>query len=81
MNQVEGIQEIKTKTMDYHSGLHLHEKNQRGEVGYKYKSDVYRTTIRVNSKTPTTFQELSTNEIERARRENAKAGRVDKSKQ
>ena len=44
-------------------------KNQRGEVGYKYKSDVYRPTVRINSKTPTTFQELTPQEIERARRE------------
>ena len=52
-------------------------KNQRGEVGYK--SDVYRPTVRINSKTPATFQELTTKEIERARREKAKDGRVDKS--
>ena len=55
-------------------------KNQRGEVGYKFKSDVYRPTVRINSKTPTTFQELTTKEIERARREKAKDGRVDKFK-
>ena len=29
--------------------------NQRGEIGYKNKSDVYRPTIRINDKTPTTF--------------------------
>jgi hypothetical protein len=34
----------------------------------------------LNSKTPTTFQELTTKEIERARREKAKDGRVDKFK-
>ena len=50
--------------------------NQRGEVGYRYKSDVYRPTVRVNSKTPTTFQELTPQEIERARREKAKSGHV-----
>ena len=55
-------------------------KNQRGEVGYKFKSDVYRQTVRINSKTPTTFQELTTKEIERVRREKAKDGRVDKFK-
>ena len=54
--------------------------NQRGEVGYKYPSDIYRPTVKVNSKTPTTFQELTTKEIERARREKAKDGRVDKFK-
>ena len=52
--------------------------NQRGEVGYTYPSDIYRPTVKVNSKTPTTFQELTTKEIERARREKAKDGRVDK---
>ena len=51
-------------------------KNQRGEVGYKFKSDVYRPTVRINSKTPTTFQELTTKEIERARREKYNHGRV-----
>ena len=50
--------------------------NQRGEVGYRYKSDVHRPTVRVNSKTPTTFQELTPQEIERARREKAKSGHV-----
>ena len=53
-------------------------KNQRGEVGYKFKSDVCRPTVRMNSHTPTTFQELTTKEVERARREKAKDGRVDK---
>ena len=32
-------------------------RNQRGEEGYKYKSDVYRPTVKVNDKTPTTFKE------------------------
>ena len=54
--------------------------NQRGEVGYKYKSDVYRPTIKVNSKTPTTFQELTPAEIERAKAEKARTGRVKKFK-
>ena len=51
-------------------------KNQRGETGYKKKGYVYRPTKRVNSKTPTTFKELSKKEIESARREKAKTGRV-----
>ena len=55
-------------------------KNQRGEVGYKYKSDVYRPTVRINSKTPTTFNELTSTEIERARNEKYRTGRVDKFK-
>ena len=51
-------------------------KNQRGEVGYKFKSDVYRPTVRVNSKTPATFSELTPSELKRARREKATTGRV-----
>ena len=50
--------------------------NQRGETGYKYKSDVYRPTKRINKNTPVTFDELSKKEIERARREKARKGRV-----
>ena len=56
-------------------------KNQRNESGYKYKSDIYRPTRRVNEKTPATFTELSKKEIDRARREKASKGRVDKFKQ
>ena len=51
-------------------------KNQRGETGYKKKGDVNRPTKRVSSKTPTTFKELTKKEIESARREKAKTGRV-----
>ena len=52
-------------------------KNQRGETGYKYKSDVYRPTKKIdNNKTPATFNELSKKEIDRARREKASKGRV-----
>ena len=54
--------------------------NQRGEVGYKYPSDIYRPTVEVNSNTPTTFQELSPQEVERARREKRKTGRVNRFK-
>ena len=50
--------------------------NQRGETGYKYKSDVYRPTKRITKDTPSTFKELSKKEIDRARREQAKKGRV-----
>jgi hypothetical protein len=52
--------------------------NQRGETGYKFKSDIYRPTKRITSKTPTTFSELSKKELERARREKRKKGRVNK---
>ena len=43
--------------------------NQRGKVGYKYKSDIYRPTYRITSKTPTTHGELSKKQIKRARKE------------
>ena len=55
-------------------------KNQRGETGYKYKSNVYRPTVKVNKNTPTTFKELSKEEIDKARREKADKGRVSKFK-
>ena len=53
-------------------------KNQRGGEGYKKKGDVYRPTKRVNSKTPTTFSELSKEDIKKAMAEKKKTGRVSK---
>ena len=50
--------------------------NQRGESGYKYKSDVYRPNVRVNKDTPTTFKELSKEQIDSARKEKNSKGRV-----
>lgn len=50
--------------------------NQRGETGYKYKSDVYRPTIRINDKTPITFNELSSKQIREAQKQKANIGRV-----
>ena len=50
--------------------------NQRGEIGYKNKSDIYRPTIRINDKTPTTFNELTKNQITKAKKEKEKTGRV-----
>jgi hypothetical protein len=52
--------------------------NQRGEVGYKYKSDIYRPTRRVTKDTPLTMSELSKGEINRARKEKKSKGRVNK---
>ena len=54
--------------------------NQRGEIGYKYKSDVYRPSKRITSKTPTTYGELSKRQIKRARKEKYTSGRVKKFK-
>ena len=51
-------------------------KNQRGDTGYQKKGDVYRPTIRINKDTPKTFSELSKSQIERAKKEKAKTGRV-----
>ena len=53
-------------------------KNQRNESGYKYKSDVYRPTKRIAKTTPATFSELSKKNIDRARREKASKGKVDR---
>jgi hypothetical protein len=55
-------------------------RNQRGEVGYKHKSDIYRPTKRVSRKTPMTHHELTKKEINRARREKVKKGRVKRFK-
>mgnify|MGYP001235293513 CR=1 FL=1 len=52
--------------------------NQRGEVGYKYKSDIYRPSKRITKKTPTTFKELSKKRIKRARKTKYRKGRVKK---
>ena len=54
--------------------------NQRGEVGYKYKNDIYRPTFRINKKTPTTHKELTKKQIKRARKEKYTRGRVRKFK-
>ncbi len=51
-------------------------RNQRGEVGYRYKSDVYRPTRRITHKTPKTFSELSRQRIRKAQSEKSKTGRV-----
>ena len=51
--------------------------NQRGEPFYKFVfSDIFRPTVRVTKDTPTTFAELTTEEIAKARREKARTGRV-----
>jgi len=51
-------------------------KNQRGEVGYKHKNDVYRPTKKITSKTPKTYKELTKKKIKRARKEKYTRGRV-----
>ena len=51
-------------------------RNQRGEVGYKYKSDVYRPKYRISKGTPTTFGELTKAQINKARKIKKTKGRV-----
>lgn len=53
-------------------------RNQRGEVGYSKKGDIYRPTKKVSSKTPKTYKELSRDDIKRASTEKAQTGRVKK---
>ena len=53
-------------------------RNQRGEVGYKYKNDVYRPTRRITKKTPKTFKELTKKKIKKARTKKYRIGRVDR---
>ena len=55
-------------------------RNQRGEVGYKKKGDIYRPTKRVTKDTPTTHGELSKTEVKRAMKEKETTGRVKKFK-
>lgn len=55
-------------------------RNQRGEVGYKKKGDIYRPTKRITKKTPTTIKEISKKEVKRAMKEKKSTGRVKKFK-
>ena len=52
--------------------------NQRGEVGYKFKNDIYRPSRRITKKTPLTHKELTKKEIKKARTKKYRHGRVDK---
>ena len=51
-------------------------RSDKGTVGYDHKNSVYRPTKRITKDTPTTFDELSKKQIERAKREKARTGRV-----
>tara|TARA_Y100000389_G_scaffold203710_1_gene253133 strand:+ start:140 stop:1060 length:921 start_codon:yes stop_codon:yes gene_type:complete len=50
--------------------------NQRGEVGYKYKNDIYRPSKRITKKTPVTHGELTKKEVKKARKIKYTRGRV-----
>ena len=52
--------------------------NQRGEIGYKYKSDIYRPSKRITKKTPKTHKELTKHNIFKARTKKYKHGRVNR---
>ena len=49
-----------------------------GKKTYSNKSSVFRPTKRINSKTPTTYSELTKKQIEQAKKEKARTGRVIK---
>jgi len=55
-------------------------RTQEGSTTYKKKGDIFRPTKRITKDTPTTFKELSKKEIERAKKEKKKTGRVKKFK-
>lgn len=52
-------------------------KNQRGEVGYKKKGDVYRPTKKITKETPVRFVDLSKEQIKKSMLEKKKKGRVN----
>ena len=56
-------------------------KSDTGKYKYSSKSSVYRPSIRITNKTPTTFSELSKKELKHAKYKKRKYGRVDKFKQ
>jgi hypothetical protein len=53
-------------------------KNQRGDIGYKNKGDVYRPTKRITKDTPKTFNQLSKSDITKAMKKKKTKGRVNK---
>ena len=50
--------------------------NQNKGTGYTKNGDIYRPTIRINNKTPTTFNELTQQQIKKAQQEKKTKGRV-----
>ena len=45
--------------------------NQRGKIGYTYKSDIYRPSKRITNKTPLTHNELSNQDIKKNQKRGA----------
>jgi hypothetical protein len=68
---------IRSKTTGLKRWFREKWRNQRGEIGYRYKSDVYRPTRRITKKTPRTFRELGKHRIRRGRTKKYRRGRVD----
>ena len=52
----------------------------KGKIGYKGKDRTFRPTVRVSSKTPATWSELSPSEKARAAKEKKTKGRVSRYK-
>ena len=52
--------------------------NQKGEIGYHSRSDIYRPSRRITSNTPTTYGELSAKQIRKARQTKYRKGRVSR---
>ena len=50
------------------------------KIRSEFLSDIFRPTVKVSKDTPTTFKELTPQEIEKARREKYLKGRVKKFK-
>ena len=55
-------------------------KNQRNEIGYKKKGDIYRPTKRITNKGPLTYDELTKKEIKKAIKNKKKHGRINRLK-
>ena len=53
-------------------------RNQRGEIGYKYKNDIYRPTKKITKNTPKILKNLTKKNIKKYRVEKYKKGRVKK---
>jgi hypothetical protein len=52
--------------------------NQRNEIGYKFKSDIYRPTKKISKKTPLTLNKITKKRLKKVRYEKWKNGRVFK---
>ena len=69
---------LKNKNSGLSRWYREHWTNQRGQIGYQKRGDIYRPTIRISKKTPTTYLELSEKQIKKAMAVKKKTGRVKK---